>query len=410
MKRSLLLIITVCLAFGACKKDNTGQQKPVSFTKSQQDVLKASNYFGIQLFKNMSAFVDEDQNLFISPLSISFALTMTYNGAASQTALDMQHTLAYSGLSKTGINQSCKDLMQIILNIDPKVSMEIANSIWYRNTFPVKDTFINLNRTYFDAEVKPSDFSSPQTVNLINNWVSDKTHGKINSVIDQISSDDVMYLINGIYFKGNWKFRFETDNTFKSSFKLTSGNTIQTDFMSQKNKFRYMKNDLFSAVELPYGNGGFSMVVMLPNEDKTYTDVISNLTSDNWNLWNSQMDSAKVSLSLPKFKFKYEKNLNKDLTDLGMGIAFVPGQADFSGISDAGQLSISFVLHKSYVDVNEEGTEAAAITVVGIITTAMPGDSDYKYFNVNKPFVFVIKENTTNSMLFMGLVKKPVVE
>ena len=410
MKYSLPIVIAGCLAIVSCKKDNTRIMDKVSFTKSQQDVLNSSNQFGLNLFKNMAASEGEDKNLFISPLSISFALTMTYNGAEHQTAFDMQNTLAYAGMDKAAINQSCKDLTQILLNVDPKVAMQITNSIWYRNTFPIKDTFLSLNHTYFDAEVRASDFSNPQTVDVINGWVADKTNDKITSVIDQIDPYAIMYLINAIYFKGTWKYRFETKNTIKSPFNLASGSAIQTDFMNQKGTFRYFKNSISSMAELPYGNGGFSMVILLPNDGKTYTDVISNLTSDTWAQWNSQMDSTNLYVKLPKFKFAYEKKLNQDLTDLGMGIAFDPDHADFTGINSAGQLYISFVLHKSFVDVNEDGTEAAAVTVVGIFTTAYPGEPEYQEFNVNKPFIFAIKENTTNSILFMGLVKKPVVE
>ena len=406
-----IILIIACLFYTSCKKSNTEVVNKVSFTKSQEAILNSSNQFGFNLFKDLSASGPNDENLFISPLSISFALTMTYNGAASQTATDMQTTLGYGDMSKATINQSCKELMQTILTIDPKVAMEIANSIWYRNTFAVKDSFLTLNKTFFDAEVKPADFSNPQTVGLINNWVNLKTHEKISSVITEIPSDAIMYLINAIYFKGNWKYKFETKNTEKASFTLADGSTYQTDFMNMKEKFKYVKNNLISAIELPYGNGGFSMIVLLPNDGKTYADVISNLTMDNWTQWNSQMDSANVFVKLPKFKFKYEKTLNQNLTDLGMGVAFDSNSANFSGISEAAQLFISFVLHKSFVDVNEEGTEAAAVTVVGIITTSIdPSQPTYQYFDVNKPFVFAIKENTTNSILFMGLVKKPVVE
>lgn len=410
MKYLLLIIATGFLAASSCTKEKPEVKTQVSFTKSQKEVLNSCNQFGINLFRNMTTTVGHDQNLFISPLSVSLALTMAYNGAASQTALDMQHTLAYADLSKADINQSCKDLMHTILNIDPQVNMEIANSIWYRNNFTVRDTFINLNHTYFDAEVRASDFTNPGTVDAINNWVATKTHNKITSVITDIPSDAIMYLINALYFKGDWKFRFETKNTIKSPFNPEGGGAYQTDFMNQKGTFRYLRNDLLSAIELPYGNGGFSMVILLPNEGKTCSDVISNLTSDNWNSWNNKLDSTNVSVKLPKFKIKYEKKLNQDLTDLGMGIAFEANHADFSGINNAARLYISFVLHKSFVDVNEEGTEAAAVTVVGIFTTAYPGEPTYEEFNANRPFVFIIKENTTNSMLFMGLVNKPAVE
>lgn len=400
----------ICISMLSCSKKSVDQPRHISFTKSQEEVLNSSNQSGINLFKDLTASPENNQNFFISPVSISFALTMTYNGAAHQTATDMQNVLSYNGMSKTDINQSCKELTDLLISADPRVAMEIANSIWYRNTFTIKDSFLNLNRNYFGAEVQPSDFDDPQTVNIINNWVSAKTHKKITSVITEIPSDAIMYLINAIYFKGNWKYRFETKNTIKMPFYQADGSNYETDFMNQKGTFRYTKNDLLSAVELPYGNGSFSMVVLLPNTGKTYADVISSLSCDNWNQWNNHMDSANVFVQLPRFKFKYEKTLNQNLTNLGMGIAFDPASADFSNISEAAQLYISFVLHKSFVDVNEEGTEAAAVTVVGINATAYPGEPVYQEFNVNKPFVFAIKENTTNSILFIGLVMKPVAE
>jgi Serine protease inhibitor len=407
----LILFIAPCILLASCKKTNTSQDKPVQFTKSQVAVLNSSNQFGFNLFKDMASASADNDNLFISPLSISFALTMTYNGAANQTSTDMQTALCYGDLSKETINESCKELMQILLNLDPKVAMEIANSIWYRNTFPVRTDFLNLNKTYFDAEVEPADFNDPHTVDLINGWVNTKTHEKIPNVITEIPSDMVMYLINAIYFKGAWTYRFETKNTEKATFYLTDGTPYQTDFMNMKEKFRYMKNDLLSAVEMPYGKGDFSMMVLLPNEGKTYNDVISNLSSENWTSWTSKLDSTNVFVNLPKFKFSYKKTLNQDLVNLGMGIAFDPSNADFTGINEAGQLYISFVLHKSFVEVNEEGTEAAAVTVVGVsLTSVGPAEPVYVNFNVNKPFIFAIKENSTNSILFMGLVKKPVIE
>ena len=406
---SLILILALCIIYPSCKKNNPEVITRAPFTKSQEAILNSSNQFGFNLFKDLAPGIADDKNLFISPLSISLALTMTYNGAASQTATDMQRTLGYGDQTKQTINESCRDLVHIILNLDPKVAMEIANSIWYRNTFPVKGDFLTMNKTYFDADVKPADFTNPETVDLINNWVSDKTHEKINSVISEISDETVMYLINAIYFKGSWTYKFETKNTAKSTFYLASGNTLRADFMNMKEKFRYMKNDLLSALELPYANGSFSMMILLPNEGKTYHDVIASLTSDNWAQWISKLDSTNVFVQLPKFKFSYENELSGNLENLGMGIAF-SDNADFTGISDAARLHVSFVLHKSFVDVNEDGTEAAAVTVVGIIYTAYPGGPTYQDFNVNKPFVFAIKENTTNSILFMGLVKKPVVE
>ncbi len=405
---NILIINVILFICSSCSKESLGIKKnSADFTQTQEQIFNSSNTFGLYLLHDLIDSTQSSENIFISPLSISLALTMTYNGAAGQTAIDMQKTLGYEGMSKEDINKTCKELINIILNLDPKVVMEIANSIWYRNSFTVKPDFINLNKDYFNAEVHPADFNSSETVNLMNDWVKNKTHEKIDKIIDQIDPDAIMYLINAIYFKGTWKYRFETKNTKKESFYLADGNTFDTDFMVQQDTFKYMSNDLLSAVELPYGDGKFSMVIMLPQTKKTYLDVIQNLNATNWDSWNSAMKPQDVQIHLPKFKFSYEKELNKNLDRMGMGIAF-GDQADFSNISDAG-LFISFVLHKSFVEVNEEGTEAAAVTIVGIVGTSNMGPT-YKIMYVNKPFVFAIKENTTNSILFIGLVKQPVNE
>jgi len=409
--KTSIIVIIFCIST-SCRHETPKVDKKtfIDLTLSQEKILSASNSFGLDLFQDLVDSANASENIFISPLSVSLALTMTYNGAAGQTAIDMQKTLGYEGMSTNNINQSSKDLINSILNLDSKVVIEIANSIWYRNTFPIKSDFLSINKDYFNAEVQPADFNSQETVNLMNSWASNKTHDKINQIIAQIDPLAVMYLMNAIYFKGNWKYRFETKNTTKEPFHLTDGNTFSTDFMVQQDTFRYLSNNLLTVVELPYGDGGFSMVIMLPQTGKTYQDLIQNLNVGNWSQWNNQMNSANIQIHLPKFKFKYEKVLNKNLARLGMGIAFDDNRADFSGISNASQLFISMVLHKSFVEVNEEGTEAAAVTIVGISFTSIGNTPSYKIINVNKPFLFAIKENTANSLLFIGLVQKPLIE
>ena len=405
---NVLIINAIIFFSSSCSKESLAIKKNrADFTQTQEQILNSSNTFGLYLLHDLIDSTQSSENIFISPLSISLALTMTYNGAAGQTAIDMQKTLGYEGMSKEDINKTCKELMNIILNLDPKVVMEIANSIWYRNSFVVKQDFLNLNKNYFNAEVHPADFNSSETVNLINDWVNNQTHEKINKIIDKIDPATVMYLINAIYFKGTWKYKFETKNTKKEPFYLADSSTFDTDFMVQQDTFQYLSNDILTAVELPYGEEGFSMLILEPQTGKTYHDVIKNLNSANWDLWNNALAATEVQIHFPKFRFSYEKKLNESLSRLGMGIA-LSDQADFSGISDAARLCISSVLHKSFVEVNEEGTEAAAVTSVGISLASIA--PSYKILYINKPFVFAIKENTTNSILFIGLVQKPVNE
>jgi serine protease inhibitor len=403
----IIFALSVCIS---CKKAETSETNgTVAFTKSQVSLLNSANQFGFKLFQKLVANSSDTGNIFISPLSVSIALTMAYNGAEGNTASDMQEVLGFGDSTRLAINQTYKELMQIVLNIDSKVTMEVANSIWYRNTFSVKKDFLDLNTEYLDAEVYPADFESSGTVDLINNWVKNKTHDKIDKIINQIDPAEVIDLINAIYFKGIWKFQFEAQNTATGSFYLTDGSTTQVDFMAMKEKFRYMKNSKLSALELPYGSGGMSMLVLLPEAGVSAQDICQELTAQNWDTWNSGLDSTDISLTMPKFKFSYNTELKESLENLGMGVAFDSEKSDFSGISDE-QLYISEVLHKTFVEVNEEGTEAAAVTAVRIFTTSIEDTPGYTTFDVNKPFVFAIKENSTNSIIFIGLVTNPVSE
>jgi serine protease inhibitor len=406
MKLKLPVILFILIMVVSCKKEASEvNPKPVvEFTATQSKVLQSSNQFGINLFDNLAANQSQTRNLFISPLSVYLALTMTYNGASGQTATEMKTALGFDGLTDEEINESCKELVDIILNIDPKVILKIANSIWYRNNFEVETNFLNTNQHYFDATVHASNFNDPATVGLINDWVKSKTNQKIDKVVSYIDPNTVMYLINAIYFKGAWKYKFETNNTFSGNFTCGNSMIVSTKYMNQKVSLKHMSNDIFSAVELPYGNSGFSMMILLPNAGKKTGDIIQNFTSTNWNQWCNSMDSSEVLLKIPKFKFTYDSVINESLKTLGMPRAFDPTAAEFAKINPHAQLFISKVLHKSFVEVNEEGTEAAAVTSVEIgVTANLPG----VIFSADRPFIFAIKENTTQTILFSGLVNNP---
>jgi serpin B len=338
---------------------------------------------------------------------VALALAMTYNGADGATKAAMEETLKKQGLTADELNQSYKDLIDALVSIDPKVLLEIANSIWYREDVEVLPEFINVNQTYYDAQVKSLIFNA-LAKDIINGWVAEKTHDKIKEVLDFIPPDAIMYLINAIYFKGIWRSEFDKEKTRERPFYLTDGTPVQVPTMQQQDTFRYVKNDLLSAVELPYGDGNFSMVILLPNEGKTVDDITTALSVESWSTLMKGFSDKDVVLHLPRLKFEYKKLLNQDLVDMGMGIAFT-WDADFSKIDPTRSLCISRVIHKTFVEVNEEGTEAAAVTVVEIIETAYPGPQEQPvYFYVDRPFVFVIKERDTGAMLFIGRVNNPL--
>lgn len=409
MRKIILpIFIASVLVFQSCDKNSDSVSKdPVVLTSDQVKIISSSNKFGFDLFKKVTADAPENENVFISPLSVSVTLTMLYNGAAGDTKAAMAKTLGYEGMSDLQINQASRDLINTLMKIDPKVVMEIANSIWYKNEFTVEPSFIDVNKEYFSAEVAKKDFSNPATISDINTWVSDKTHAKIPEVIKEISPDMVMFLINAIYFNGTWKYKFDATQTQKDDFYITPQQKISTDFMVQEGAFEYAGNDLFTAVNLPYGDEDFSMLVLLPKTGKTCSDILSQMNDANWDSWNkSLVKLQKVQIQFPKFKFEFEKKLNDILSDLGMGIIFTDF-ADLTGIHKEGGICVSYVKHKSFVEVKEEGTEAAAVTVIGIVNTSFGGDPQQVIFRADKPFVFVIKEKNTNSLLFMGVVKNP---
>ena len=346
----------------------------------------------------------------ISPLSVSLALAMTYNGADGDTKEAMKKTLELYGLTVDEINENYKILIDALASVDPKVLMSIANSIWYRQTFEVEQDFINVNENYFNAEVSPLDFNDPDAVTTINNWVAGKTKNKITEILDAIPADAVMYLINAIYFKGIWKYEFDESDTEEKPFYLSDGTTKDVPMMIQEASFNYLSNDILQAVEMPYGAGNYSMIILLPQYNKSLDDIIDQLSNENWNKWLSEFyEAEKLQIHLPKFKFEYKNQLNDELKNMDMGIAFDPEYADFSKINSTWQLFISRVIHKSFIEVNEEGTEAAAVTLVEMNYTSFGGETGI-HFYVNQPFIFAIKEKYTNTIIFMGKVMEPEYE
>jgi serine protease inhibitor len=302
------------------------------------------------------------------------------------------------------INDSYKSLIDLLRSLDDRVKFRIANSIWSRLGFPVESEFIDVNETHFDAEVRDLDFDDPKSVDIINDWVSGNTEGKIKEILTEIPPEIVMLLINAIYFNGDWTAQFDPDNTHNEPFYLSDGTTTECKMMEQENTVRFLATEDFSAIELPYGDGDFSMVILLPNQGVELDAVIDLFSDENWNTWIASFYEADLQLKIPKFELEYEIKLNDVLKALGMSIAFDGDLADFTGINRDGNLYIDFVKHKTYVRVDEEGTEAAAVTVVGIGVTGGPSPS----FVVDRPFAFVIRESHSGTLLFMGKIVKPV--
>lgn len=410
MKMLKLLLISLIVIGTSCKKEEVPLAfQHINLNAKQAKLVQSSNRFGFDIFRTSFELIQDKSNMMLSPLSISMALGMTRNGAAQTTLDSMTYALRFEGLTDNEINESYLYLLETFTSLDPEVKLSIANSIWYRNSFAVENTFLTTNQQYFKAAVNPLDFGNPSSINTINNWVSENTNNLIPKIIDQISDDMVMYLINAVYFKGQWKYTFAGANTTSKPFTLSNGSTISAPAMIQEMTVPVFRNESFSIAELPYNRGNFNMSIILPEGDNTAASIVNQLTQENWDLWTQSLVETGVQMQLPKFKFSYdEKEMKQILSAMGMGVAFDASNADFTRINSNGGLFISEVKHKTFIETNEEGTEAAAVTSVGIELTSV-GEGPVPFI-VDKPFIFLITEKSTGTILFIGAVYNPTEE
>jgi serine protease inhibitor len=404
---SALALIAVAITFSSCKKDKEEnlptEPVAINISDNQKSMITSGNTFAFDIFKKVAETTPESKNIIISPLSISTALLMTLNGANGTTKDAMLTALRENNLTTDVLNSSSRDLVKALLAVDKRVLITIANSVWTENSFVVKKPFSDALTQYFDAEAKSFNINDPAVPSLVNTWIDTKTNGLIKKMIDQLDDNTVMLLINAIYFKGKWSAQFDKNNTVDGSFYLLSGSSKQVPMMKQNTKYKIFSGDGVKVAELPYGQGNYVMDVILPDNNKGVNDILAQLNVTKMKQWTDQMVESSVDMSFPRFKYVYETPLKDVLTDMGMGIAFTDN-ADFSNISDE-DLLINKALHKAFIETNEEGTEAAAVTIIGIGTTSMPMNAQ---FTVDHPFIYVIRETTTNSILFMGRVSDPL--
>ncbi|MEI6277100.1 MAG: serpin family protein [Prolixibacteraceae bacterium] len=390
----------------SCSKtsENVIGGDPIVLNDKSLKLVQASNAFSFSMLgKSLDGTIE---NRMASPLSISTALSMTLNGASGTTLAAIQKTLGLEGLTRDEINTISLDLATALQKSDPNVVMNIANSIWIRKDFAVLDPFIATNQTYYKAQVSKLDFN-PAALTTINQWVSDKTNGKIPTILSSISSNEIMFLINAIYFNGKWKYQFETSKTVNEPFTCTDKKVVSVPMMKMENSFGYTVQSGYKALKMPYGAEKFQMVLLLPNAGTTPDQLASTLNPGNWITLNAALKTkSKIPVWIPKWKFSWDITLNGILSSLGMDIAFDPNRANFSAINAENQLYITKVIHKTYIDVSESGTEAAAVTSIGIGTTSMPVDPPSFY--LTRPFLFFITEEDTGAILFAGKVENPL--
>ena len=404
--RILLILFTLIFSVTACNNnDDVFIPENLDIDQKSAQIIAADNQFGLELFRLIDDEEDADKNLMISPLSVSIALAMAYNGAEGNTQEQMEEMLHKVGLTPDEINQSYKYLVEALESRDSKVELAIANSIFYHQDYTIKDEFISTNKSYYDAEVEALNFrDEAATLARVNGWVKENTRDKIEKIIEFVSPAHVMYLINAIYFNGEWTYQFDKDNTTDQVFFLDDQNDIDVPTMMIEETFPYINTEKFELLEMPYGSEKYSMLIFLPHESYSTGDVIEEISPEKLDDWINNMADWEKKVFLPKMEFAYENSLVDNLKALGMTDAFNAQISNFRGITDDTDLFISDVKHKSYIKVDERGTEAAAVTGIVFETTSIqPG----KIFAVDHPFVFAIREKDTNAILFIGKVVDP---
>jgi serpin B len=363
-----------------------------------------SNEFGFALFGGVRTTAP-DQNLFLSPTSAAMALGMTLNGAGGLTLDSMRAALRLSGMQLSDINTGFRSLIDLLGGLDSTTQFSIANSIWAQSGVPWSPQFLDAGRTSFDAEIRSLDLQAPTSLTAINDWVRDKTKGKIPTILDQVQSSEIMFLINAIYFKGQWRIGFDPDRTSPGTFNAGTGGPQSVPFMYREpDTLRYASVSDAEIVELLYGNGAWAMTIVLPSPGRSLSSVVAGLNAGRWQEWVQGLRDMKIGLALPKWRMEYKRELKDDLSTLGMRRAFDPNLADFTGMIQGaigGNLYLTRVTQKTFVDVNEEGTEAAAATSVGVGVTSAP-----MTVLVDRPFLFAIRERYSGTILFLGQVTR----
>lgn len=412
---NLLFALFILLSANSCDKtdqikndlDDLPDPIAIHLNVVEQSMIESDQAFAFEFFSKVFDEEKEgdDKNFMVSPFSLSMALAMTWNGSANDTKSAIQQTLKMSGMSDKEVNSYFKKLKETFEKTDPSTQLAIANSIWTNENIKILPDFLSLNQNYFNATVEAVDFSNSNTVQRINKWAEDNTNKLIKEVIEDTSPRALMYLLNALYFKGIWTSEFDAKETKKMKFFPEQGNAQDVDMMKQNAHFNYVSDETMQLIELPYGNQAFSMMVLLPQKGSNINEITNALQNEGyWNNMKAKLRDTNVDLFLPKFKTEYSTTLNSVLKDMGMDIAFTPGVADFTRMSNA-ESFISFVKQVTYIATDEVGTEAAAVTVVGIETTSFPSEPKKVTFKADRPFIYVIQEESTGSILFMGAVK-----
>jgi serine protease inhibitor len=380
----------------------SGERTPTSATAPPgvaSELAKASNAFGFDLFRGLTKAAKG--NVVVSPLSVYTALTMTYSGAAGSTKDAMAKALALAGTEPANVDRQNQELLAALRSSDPGTTLEIANAVFPRIGLGVKPKFGQRMTASYDAHIEELDFTSPSAAHHVNDWVSEKTHAKIPTIVDGFDPATILFLANAVYFKGAWQDKFRPELTRTLPFALTDGGTKQVPLMFRTSRMAWLETPTFKAAALPYANGRTSMYVFLPDKSSNTQSLSAELGAISWESVVSRFQPAEVQIGLPRFKAEYIAELSPPLAAMGMGLAF-SGQADFSEMLSV-QAHITTVLHKTFIEVNEEGTEAAAVTGAAIAAASRAVSE----LVLDRPFLLAIADQTTGALLFVGAIVEP---
>lgn len=406
LRAPTLSVLAAAISLAACS-DPLGPVQPIAelprpLTAVERQIIDGSNAFGLDLMREVVER-DDRPNIVLSPFSASMALGMTLNGAGGTTFDAMRASLGFPGLTQEEINTSYRGMIDLLTTLDPTVRFDVANSIWTNQDMSFLDSFLQRTASAFDARSESRDFGDPATLAAISEWVDENTNGFIDRILDTLDPALAMLLINAIYFDAAWTTQFDPDETRRQSFVRADDSTVLVDMMSLSDvEFPVGGGPGYSAIELPYGGAAFSMVVALPHDDaRAFAE---GLTTETWDALIAGLSPREMDqVSIPKFTLTWDGFLNDALKEMGMDVAFRPG-ADFTRMAApplGNQLCIDFVRQKTFIEVDERGTRAAAVTAVGI------GPVSFNGFIADRPFLFAIRERLTGTVLFMGIVGDP---
>lgn len=403
----LILTMTVTGCTGLSQDLMKGYKSEIGdeVTSSMSEEFKIAYLnFSWDILKKSS---ENSGNIMISPVSVYLALAITQNGAAGQTKEQMKNALYSEKIPEDDLNADIKKLMNYFNDGDETIDLNVANSIWYREGFEADETFLQKNADYYSAAIKSLDFTKKEALDEINRWVSDATNKTIDKIIDKIDDDVMMYLINAVYFKGDWEMPFNANSTYKQSFNTLHG-AVDTDFMHRRGDISYLKSGGSEGIVLPYKGDKFAFFALMPEKDKTVREMINELSPMRIAEIIGSKETKNLELSLPKFESRYEDSLVDELSKMGMEIAFEPVNADFSLMQKSRNkdLYISDVKHKTFIRVDEKGTEAAAVTSVAVDGTSMLVEVVKKVV-FDRPFVYGIVDLENGLPLFIGIMENP---